>query len=159
MTSTSSILSSFNVIILLLMILFSIMIIIITVNNIILMIIPKMGLSFLQACAKMRSPGGLPSTHVLTMRTRPKTNSMPTENFCLRYILVLLDINFSPWEQDQNQILDKHTKMCPKTYIVLLCVVLRALHCMVRCVDDKVFHGEFFLWRSEGYYVWYGGVA
>ena len=34
--------------------------------------------------------------------------------------------------------------MCPKTYIVLLCVVLRALHCMVRCVDDKVFHGVFF---------------
>ena len=153
-TSTSSILSSFNVIILLLMIL-----VIITVNSIILMIITKMGLSFLQACAKMRIPGGRPSTLVLTMRTRPKTNSRPTENFGLRYILVSLDINFSPWEQDQNQILDKHTIMCPKTYIVLLCLLLRALHCMARCVDDKVFHGVFFLWRSEGYFVWYGGVA
>ena len=147
-TSTSSILSSFNVIILLLMILFIIMITIITVNSIILMIITKMGLSFLQACAKMRIPGGRPSTLVLTMRTRPKTNSRPKkENFCLIYSLVLLDINFTPWEQDQNQILDKHTIMCPKTYIVLLCLLLRALHCMARCVDDKVFHGVFFLWR------------
>ena len=154
-TSTSSILSSFNVIILLLMIL-----VIITVNSIILMIITKMGLSFLQACAKMRIPGGRPSTLVLTMRTRPKTNSRPKkENFCLIYSLVLLDINFSPWEQDQNQILDKHTIMCSKTYNVLLCFLLRALHCMVKCVDGKVFHGVCFLWRSEGYYVWYGGVA
>ena len=34
--------------------------------------------------------------------------------------------------------------MCPKTYIVLLCVVLLALNCMVTCVDDKVFHGVAF---------------